>query len=86
MSTHIDKEYHCHTTNPDDNYREVEKESFDGKCTAFIEGHSYDDSKGYVTIWPWQPYSELEVAQREYEKQQLTECKEALKTLGVEVK
>ena len=38
---YIDSEYRCHTTNPDGNYKEVESQFFDGKCTAFIEGYRF---------------------------------------------
>jgi hypothetical protein len=36
-------------------------------------------------ISPWKDYSELEKAQRDYERQMLTEYAEALKTMGVSV-
>lgn len=78
MKIYIDTEYHCHTTNPANNLREVEHEFFNGKCVTFIEGFCYDDSKGYLIIYPWKPYSELEVAQREYEKQLVTDYESAL--------
>ena len=78
MIVYIDSEYHCHTTNPDGTYREVEAERFDGKCETYIEGHCYDDSKGYVQMYPWKPFSELDAAQREYERQLLAEYEKAL--------
>ena len=85
MKIYVDAEYHCHAANPDGIYREVEHPFFEGKCPAFIEGYCYDDSDGTVRIYPWKPLNELEVAQREYEKQLLAEYAEALKIVGVTV-
>lgn len=85
MKIYVDSNFHCHTTNPDGTYREVETDFFNGKCAAFVEGFCYDDSKGYVQIYPWKPYSELDAAQREYEQQLLAKYAEALKTVGVKV-
>ena len=82
---YVDSSYHCHRTN-DGTMRAVETSSFIDKCDAFVEGYAYDDSKGYVQIYPWKYYNELVALQHEYEKRQLTECKEALRELGVEVK
>lgn len=85
MKIYIDNQYRCHTENPDGDFLEAEHEFFDGKCTAFVEGFCYDDSRGYLTIYPWKPYSELEAAQRTYELQQLADYRAALTTLGVSV-
>jgi hypothetical protein len=49
----------------------VETEFFDGKCDLFVEG--YCCKKENMAIYPWKPYSELDAAQREYEKQLLEE-------------
>ena len=67
MKVYIDNEYKCHTNNPDGAYREVEHPMFDGKCQAYIEGFCYDDSKGYVQIYPWKDLDELAAAQAQYE-------------------
>lgn len=67
MKIYIDSEYKCHTTNPDGTFREVETEFFDGKCDTFVEGYCYDTSKGYLQVYPWKPYGELEAAQAQYE-------------------
>ena len=69
---------------------------FDDKCAAFIEGYcfipageTWTSSDGVIftgeMIAPWKPYSELDAAQREYEKQILNEYKDSLLELGVEV-
>lgn len=82
---YVDSEYRCHTTNPDGNFREVEHPFFDNKCQTFVEGYCYDDSKGYVQIYPWKNYDGLEVAQREYERQKLAEYETLIDELYAEV-
>lgn len=67
MKIYIDSECHCHTTNPDGNFREVEHPFFDDKSRTFVEGYCYDDSKGYVQIYPWKPDNEIAAAQAQYE-------------------
>ena len=71
MKIYIDSEYRCHSTNPDGLYRELilsesAKAFFDNKCIIFI------DFTGEM-IAPWKPYDELDVAQRVYERQLLSE-------------
>ena len=83
--TYIDSEYHCHTSNPDGAFREVEHLFFDDKCQTFVEGYCYDDSKGYVQIYPWKPYDELKAAQREYEREKLAEYEALIDELYAEV-
>lgn len=78
MKVYIDSDFHCHTSNPDGHFREVEDEFFNDKCQRFVEGYCYNDSKGYVQIYPWKPYKELDAAQRDYEKQLLKEYKTEL--------
>ena len=72
---YVDSDYKCHIAD-DGMMRIVETDFFDGKCDAFLEGYCYDTSKGYVQIYPWKPYDELDEAQRTYEKQQLEEYKD----------
>lgn len=78
---YIDSDYKCHVSN-DGNMTAVETEFFGGKCDAFIEGYRFipeghkwmrEDGVVFlgVMIAPWKPYSELEAAQRVYEKQLL---------------
>ena len=73
---YIDSEMKCHVMN-DGTGKAVETAFFDGKCEAFVEGYCYNDSEGYVQIYPWKPYRELDAAQREYERQ-LMEAYESL--------
>ena len=69
---------------------------FDGKCDTFIDGYrfipigeSWTRSDGVVfkgeMIAPWKPYSELEAAQREYERQKLAEYETLIDELYAEV-
>lgn len=92
---YIDSEFKCHPL-PDDGMVSVETDFFDGKCDAFLEGYRYipageswtraDGAVFYgEMIAPWKPWTELDAAQREYERQLLSEYAEALKTLGVSV-
>lgn len=95
MIIYIDSEYKCHTIN-DSTMTLIETDFFNGKCQAFIEGYRFvpsgktwtrEDGTTFIgeMISPWKNYSELDAAQREYEKEQLTEYKESLIELGVEV-
>lgn len=79
---YIDSEYHCHTTD-DGTMTAVETDFFDGKCITFIEGYCYEVREGGIAVYPWKPYSELDSAQREYEREKLAESTEALNILGV---
>lgn len=92
---YIDSEFKCHVTD-DGAMTAVETDFFDGKCDTFVEGYrfvpsgeSWTRSDGVVfygeMVAPWKPYSELDDAQREYEKQLLFEYAEALKKVGVVV-
>lgn len=92
---YIDSEFKCHATN-DGTMTAVEVDFFSNKCDSFIEGYrfipdgeSWTDQNGVVfhglMIAPWKNHSELEAAQREYERQLLAEYAEALRTVGVNV-
>lgn len=95
MIIYIDSNFKCHTSN-DGTMTPVETDFFNNKCTAFIEGYRFIPSgetwirEDGITfngemISPWKNYSELDAAQREYEREQFNEYKESLETLGVEV-
>lgn len=80
--------FQCHTAKGSDGTLiPYETAFFDGKCTTFIEGHrcvppgySWTRSDSVVftgeMISAWKDYSELDAAQREYEKQLLKELQE----------
>ena len=83
MKIYIDSDFKCHISNPDSAYTAVETDAFDGKCAAFIEGYrfvpagsSWTRPDGVVFVGemmcPWKPWQELDTAQREYEREQLT--------------
>ena len=92
MKIYIDKEYHCHTSNPDGVLREIETDFFDGKCATFIEGYRFipdgecwidDDGVPLIgeMITPWKDYNELDAAQRQYERELLADAENALAIL-----
>lgn len=76
---YLDSEFKCHTVN-DGTMTEVQTNAFHGKCDAFVEGYRFvpageswmrEDGTVFMgeMIAPWKPYSELDQAQREYEKE-----------------
>ena len=77
---YVDNEYHCHVSN-NGTMKVIETNFFDGKCDEYVEGHCYDDSNGYVSVYACKPYSGLDATQRQYEKQLLSETQEALSIL-----
>ena len=92
---YIDSDFKCHVTD-DGTMTPVETAIFDGMCDAFVEGYRFipsgeswtrEDGKTFVgeMIAPWANFSELDVAQREYERKLLAEYAEALKIMGVTV-
>lgn len=91
---YVDSDFKCHVTN-DGTMRAVETDAFDGKCDTYIEGsrfvpfdESWTRSDGVVfhgeMIVQWKDFSELDSAQRAYERHLLTEYAEALNIVGVE--
>lgn len=98
MTIYIDSEDKCHVDNPNNTYRAIETDFFDGKCSAFIEGYRFvpagetwvrSDGKVFrgEMIAPWRNYDELDAAQREYEQEKLADAENALAILlgGVSV-
>lgn len=69
MTIYIDSDYKCHV-NDDGTRRAVETDFFDGRCAEFVEGYKYDDSKGYVSIYPWEKYSGLAAIQSAVDRTQ----------------
>lgn len=95
MTVYIDKDYKCYAS-PASDRREIKTDAFDGKCPEYIEGYRFvpagevwvrEDGVEFVgeMIAPWKPYTELDAAQREHEKQLLTEYAAALNVMGVQV-
>ena len=78
---YIDSEFKCHTIN-DGTMTAIETAFFDGKCDTFIEGHCYEAKEnGGAAVYPWKSYSELDAAQREYERERLADAENALAIL-----
>ena len=88
---YIDSDSKCHVTN-DGTMTAVETDFFDGKCDTFIEGYrfvpedeSWTRSDGVVfqgeMIAPWKDFDKLDVAQREYERDQMADMENALAIL-----
>lgn len=95
MTVYIDSDFKCHLED-DGTMIAVQTDAFAGKCQEYIEGYRFipageswtrEDGvifKGEMTA-PWKPYSELDAAQREYEREQLADMRAALELLGVSV-
>ena len=95
MKIYIDNDFKCHVTD-DGSMTAVETEFFDGKCDELIEGYRFvpegeiwtrEDGEVFEgeMIAPWKPFAELDAVQREYEREQLEDMREALRVLGVTV-
>lgn len=93
MKIYIDPDFQCHTA-PGEGRTAVETDFFDGRCPAFIEGYrfvpsgeSWTREDGVVfageMVAPWKDWTELDAAQREYEKKLIADYAAALETLGV---
>lgn len=80
MKIYIDSDCKCHVTN-DGTMQEVEVDFFDGKCITFIEGYRFNPESEMIT--PWKDYTELDNAQREYERALILDMQNALEKLGV---
>ena len=91
MIVYLDEAFKCHTS-CDELVWAVDTPFFDGKCAEFIEGYrlipngeSWTDEHGTVfvgeMIAPWKPYSDLDTAQRDYERQQYRQAQAACAAL-----
>lgn len=92
VNVYIDSEYACKAKEAE-GLTLVNTPFFDGKCAVFIEGYRFipegerwTDERGTVfsgeTAFPWKPYSELDTAQREYERQQYESARAAYDALN----
>lgn len=88
MRVYIDSDYKCHVT-PIAGARSIDDTFFDNKCSGLIESYRYVPAGETWTredgvefsgemIAPWKPWSELDAAQREYERQQIAQYESAL--------
>ena len=92
---YLDADFRCHVAD-DGTMRAVESDFFDDKCDAFIEGYRFvpegeswtrEDGEAFEgeMVSPWKDYAELDAAQREYERQQMEDMKNALNIMGVDI-
>lgn len=79
---YIDSQDKCHTVN-DGTMTAVETDFFDGKCDTYVGGFRYEIREATTAIYAWKPYSELDSAQREYERALIADMQNALNKLGV---
>lgn len=88
---YLDNDFKCHVASAD-GMTAIETNFFDGRCNAFVEGYrfvpageSWTRPDGVVfrgeMIAPWKSYSELDNAQREYEREKLADAENALAIL-----
>lgn len=89
MKIFLDDDFNCHVSNPDLTFREVETNTFDGKCDAYVEGYRFVPAGEQWTrpdgvtftgemIAPWKDWRELDTAQRAYERHLIAEYEQAL--------
>lgn len=91
MKIYLDDDFKCHVSG-DGTMIAVETDIFDGKCQEYIEGYRYipsgdswtrDDGTVFTgeMISPWKPWQELDAAQREYDRQRVSELEAENETL-----
>lgn len=81
MTVYIDELGHCHAENADGR-QAVEDEFFDGRAPEAIEGYMCTlGVSGERMIAPWQPWEQLDAAQRAYEQNLLTQYEAALSAI-----
>lgn len=78
MTIYIDELGHCHAENADGR-QAVEDEFFNGRPSEVIEGYMCTlGVNGERMISPWQPWEQLDEAQRAYEREQIAQYESAL--------
>ena len=77
---YLDSNFKCHTSSTE-GLTQIETNAFDGKFNVYIQGYrfipagqTWTRADGVVftgeMIAPWKPWTELDAAQREYEREQ----------------
>ena len=77
MKVYLDADFKCHV-DPEEGFREINTDFFDGKCREFIEGYRFvplgerwmrPDGTFFrgEMVSPWKDYNTLESAQKGYE-------------------
>ena len=95
MTIYIDSDYKCHTS-PGDGLTAVETDTFDGKCSQYIDGYRFvpagqswtrEDGQVFTgeMVAPWRESTILEEFQAIYEEEQAKQADmaAALEVLGV---
>lgn len=90
MIIYIDDNFKCYPSYQE-NLIKVDVPFFDGKCEDFISGYYYipegkeKEYNGKILkgslAFPWKPYDELDIIQRNYEREQLSDMRDALNIL-----
>ena len=81
MTVYIDELGHCHAENADGR-QAVEDEFFVGRSPEAIEGYLCTlGVNGERMISPWQPWEQLDAAQRAYEQNLITQYEAALSAI-----
>lgn len=81
MTIYIDELGHCHVENADGR-QAVEDEFFNGRPSEVIEGYMCTlGVNGERMISPWQPWEQLDEAQRAYERNLITQYEAALSAI-----
>lgn len=92
-TVYIDNDFKVYTQD-DGNRRAVTTDLFDGKCSAWIQGHRLvpagetwvrEDGEIFqgTMCTPWRPFHLLDAAQRDYERLLILDMQQALSTMGV---
>lgn len=81
MIVYIDELGHCHAENANGR-QAVEDEFFDARAPETIEGYMCTlGANGERMISPWQPWEQLDAAQRAYEQNLITQYEAALSAI-----
>lgn len=91
MTIYVDSDFKCHLS-PAEGLTAVETDFFNGMCPEYIEGYRlvpegqvWTRSDGVtfrgLMISSWKPWNELDEAQREYERQRVSELEAENETL-----
>ena len=90
---YMDSDFKCRTTqNQEGTLVPYETAAFDGKCDSYIEGYRFvpagktwvrEDGQVFAgeMISPWKLWTDLDAAQREYERQLVAEYEAALQEI-----
>lgn len=92
MKIYVGSDFKCHASVPVGSFREIDTDFFDGKCPEFIAGYRYIPAGETWTradgavfcgemVVPWKDFSQLDAAQRAYEREQMADMENALKIL-----